>query len=341
VTVGVLVVDDSRTARRALEHAVESASDFLHVSGSVATSAEALRIVKRSPPGVIAMDVFLGDEDGVELAARIMETRPTPILLVTGADARDPALSFRAMQAGALDLLPKLPAPASREYEHERQRLVRALVALSRVPLVRRRTGVPVAPPLQQPMPDVVVIGASTGGPPLLQKILAGLRPPFPVPIAITQHMATGFVDGLATWLSSTTGHRVVVCEDEQPLEPGVVVIAPADAHLMLASPHRCHVTDAAPRAFHRPSVDELFESAARTTRARTVAVLLSGMGRDGVDGLVKLAEQGAHTIVQDPATAAVPTMPQSAIATGAVRVVLGPAEIAPTIEATVAAGKD
>jgi two-component system chemotaxis response regulator CheB len=340
VSVGVLIVDDSPTARRSLERAIESSSG-LHVAASVGSASEALRALQRVAVGVVAMDVFLGTEDGVELTAHIMETRPTPILLVTGADTRDPALTFRAMQAGALDLLPKLPDVGHRDYPHECDRLGRTLLALSRVPLVRRRSGALAPRFAARATPDVVVIGASTGGPPVLQRLLSGLRPPFPVPIAIVQHIADGFSRGLADWLTTTTGHDVKVCSSESVLTAGSVVLAPSNAHLVLSSPQRCHLVDGPPRWFHRPSIDELFDSAARTTRNRTVAVILTGMGRDGVEGLTKLSELGAHTIAQDPVTAAVQTMPASAIAAGAAEVVAVPQDLAATIESMVASGRD
>jgi two-component system chemotaxis response regulator CheB len=331
LTTRVLIVDDSATAREALTRAIEGEKGF-EVVGATARADEAMRLVTRRRPDVVTVDVFLGEEDGVDLAVRIMTERPTPILIVTGVNPRDPSLAFRAIRAGALDVLPKLPAPTHPDYPYERQRLLRALSALAGVPVVTRHERRPSSRQIEAPCAPtrLVVIGASAGGPPVLQEILKAS--PIPVPIAVVQHIADGFVGTLADWLASATGRRVRVCDREMDLEPGVAVLAPAGAHLALTSAGTLAPMVAPPRNHQRPSIDVLFESAAQWLGPRAVGVLLSGMGRDGAAGLSRLREAGAFTIAQSPATCAVDGMPLCAIELGAACAELAPADIAASL---------
>jgi two-component system chemotaxis response regulator CheB len=176
--------------------------------------------------------------------------------------------------------------------------------------------------------PELVVIGASTGGPPVLETILRGLPHPASVPIVIAQHILVGFETGLATWLTRTTGHEVVLARGGESPTAGVVYLAPADQDL------RCDATlGLRPRSSHiSPSVDVLFRSAAESRQARVVAILLSGMGRDGADGMLAAFKLGAMTITQDSGSCVVDSMPRNARLLGASRLTLPPEEIAPTV---------
>lgn len=345
--VQVLVVDDSPTCRLALRHVLES-DRGVRVVGEASDGARAERLVQTLRPQLITMDVHLGAENGIEVAGRIMGARATPILIVTGVDPHDPDLAFRALQAGALEVCPKPPAPGAPAYAAYRTRLLRAVHALSSVPVVtrRRRRSAPArsspAPPRVEPRPTpglggacaLVAIGASTGGPPLLHALLRALPPPYPLPIAIVQHIATGFVAGLAAWLGAETGHEVAVCSPREPLRPGRVYLARDECHLRLLGPGEIGSVGAPPRGHQRPSVDELFETAAVQLGAKVGAVLLTGMGSDGADGLARLRACGATTIVQEPKTCVVSGMPSAAIDAGAATWVLSPPEIAGALHA-------
>ncbi len=339
MSVRVLIVDDSPTARRALRYALEEEDD-LEVVGEVATGRDALESCRRLKPQLVTMDVFLEKESGLDVAAQLMREHPCPILVVTAADSNNPRLAFRALEAGALDVTAKLPHPGHSQYQERRRRLVRLVRTLAEVPVVRRRRGISEASPLSEPPgrldqpPAIVLIGASTGGPSVVAQILKLLPRPFPVPIAIVQHMMNGFAEGHRAWLADATGHRTVICKRGERLEAGTVYLAPDDAHLCLRSATLIGSNEDEPRGHQRPAVDVLFESAARQLGSRAVGVLLTGMGRDGAQGMLALYEQGALTMVQAPETCAVDGMPRSALALGAVKHQEAPPALAEAIRA-------
>lgn len=330
--VRVLIVDESPAAREAIARAVSSVPDVLQVVGSAASGTDALSQLTRLRPDIVTMSLRLGHEDGLTLVSRIMATQPVPILVIAALDGGDPALAFRAVEAGAVDVLPRLPAPAHPSYERQRRRLIRLLETLAGVPVVTRRHAAPVHK-LQRSPPSakqarLVAIGASTGGPPIIQEILTALPRPFPLPIAIVQHMAEGFGADFAAWLSSTTGHRVTICDREVELLPGAVYLAPDDAHLVLTAALRLAPSGEDLHRLHRPSIDVLFASVASRLGAGVVGVLLTGMGRDGAAGLAALERAGAVTIAQEPSTCVVDSMPMAAMAVGGAAAVMTPADI-------------
>jgi two-component system chemotaxis response regulator CheB len=343
--ISVLIVDDSATARVSLRQALES-DPQVQVVGEAATGEEALRLVKRHNPDIVTMDVFLHHENGLDVASAIMAQLPRPILVVTGGDVTDPTLAFQAIEVGALEICRKLPSPRSPDYPQQRDKLVRLVKTLAKVPVVSRHRRAK-SPKEREPerssakrapvqvsaqsrcQPKLLVIGASTGGPPVLGGILGQLPKPFPLPIAVVQHMEGSFVKGFAQWLAGVTGYTVVCVENWAPLEPGTVYLPRAQRHLRCTSANRVVASEEAPRGFLRPSVDVLFESAARYVGRGTIGVLLTGMGRDGAAGLKELHDSGGLTIAQEPLSCAVGSMPSHAIEYGAARAVLNPDRIA------------
>lgn len=336
----VLIVDDSSVARYALRTALARDPDIRVVS-ETATGEEALRLIPQLKPDIVTMDVFLRSENGLDVTAAIMASCAVPILVVTAKNPTDPELLYAALQAGALDVWAKLPSAKNPHYEEQRVRLARVLKSLARVPVVHRRRragqtvaheGVPERPSTRaqkDSRPAVVLLGASTGGPPVLAEVLAALPAPFNLPIVIVQHMAPGFTDGFARWLSDASGHRVEVAERETSLAPGSVVLAPPARHLIFQSPTTVAPIDGPSRDYQMPSVNVLFESAARHLGHRVAAVVFTGMGRDGTDGLAMLKAEGALSLVQTPSSCAVGSMPKNALAAGVVDAALEPAAIA------------
>lgn len=350
-SVRVVVVDDSPTARLALRMALER--EGVQVIGEASHGDQALRMVRSLKPDLVTMDVYLPSGDGIEVTRQIMTEVPTPVLMVTSLDPRDRSLVYRAMEAGALDVLGKPPPPGNPAYAEACRRLVRMVRSLSGVPVIRRRgscasdspgpaersPSIPV-PRAAQPMRaqleetvhepgDLVLVGASTGGPVVVRDLFLALPRPLPAAFALVQHMMTGFIAGFADWLGSETRRRVCVVTQPVRIEPDTIYVAADELHLEVQDESHLIASDAAPVAFQRPSVDVLFESAARVLGSRATGVLLTGMGRDGASGLLSLRRVGAMTIAQSPASCTVGGMPGAAIALGAAEVVAEPSEIA------------
>lgn len=182
------------------------------------------------------------------------------------------------------------------------------------------------------PRASVIVVGASTGGPQAVSRLLANLRKPFPLPIVIVQHIETGFDKGYAEWLTSETGQRVVLATDGEEPGPGTVYVAPTDRHLKFANAH--FVLDDGPKVLNqKPSVDTMFASAARQYGEQTLGVLLTGMGTDGADGCAAILAAGGYTVVQDEASSLIYGMPRAAVNRGAASRILALDAIGPFVD--------
>jgi two-component system, chemotaxis family, protein-glutamate methylesterase/glutaminase len=344
----VVVVGDSRTRTRTLRNLL-SAPGFV-VAAEVCTAADAEAAVVEHMPGAVLLDLDPAS-GGIEAIERIMGTRPTPVV-VCGAMA---AHSQAALAAGAVDVVGALDAlPSSPQYVTAMRRHLRVASRVRVITHPRNRlrakglTG-HLAPTADQPVPPpsavdqlstrnirVVVIGASTGGPPALATILADLPADLPVPVLVVQHMADGFVEGLATWLDGLSPLPVVMARRGHRLQPGMVHVAPAGVNTLLGPGLRVDLTTPPEGQFHVPGVDAAFASAAATCGSHALGVLLTGMGRDGAIGLRTLRDAGAMTIGQDEPTSVVWGMPAAAQALGAVETELPLPAIAAAIIAAV-----
>ena len=347
----VVVVGDSWTRTRAMRGML-SGPGFL-VAAEVCTPAAAEAAVVAHRPGAVLLDLDVA-AGGIEAIERIMGTRPTPVV-VCGALVEQ---SQAALAAGAVDVVGALDAlPSSPQYATALRRHLRVASRVRVITHPRNRLRAhglagPVAS-LAQPGPPpapvaappalagrevrAVVIGASTGGPPALATILADLPPDFAVPVLVVQHMADGFVEGLATWLDSLSPLPVVMAEHGRRLRPGVVHVAPARLNTLLRPGLRIELCSPPQGQFHVPGVDAAFESTAAVCGSRAVGVLLTGMGRDGAEGLRSLYTAGALTIGQDEPTSVVWGMPAAAQALGAVAVELPLSRIAAALTAAAA----
>jgi two-component system chemotaxis response regulator CheB len=170
---------------------------------------------------------------------------------------------------------------------------------------------------------EIVSVGASTGGPPLVCDLLTKLPAPFPLPIALVQHISEGFVHGLTRWLAEATGHEIVLCDKDQRLLPGRVYLAPEDRHLVMKSTSILGPSLKPPRKYQRPAVDELFESIGEIVGRKAIGIVMSGMGSDGTEGMKALHQAGALTIAQSPSSCVVDSMPRHAIESNSVKHVL------------------
>jgi two-component system chemotaxis response regulator CheB len=314
--VRVLVADDSELFRELLSRVVVE-DGTLELAAVARDGDEAARLARQHRPDVITMDLNMPDADGYAGIARIMAETPTPILVLTANPSE--AAGFKALSLGALDIEEKPDAEADLS---EYGRLLRnRLRLLAGVKVIRHPRGLreqrrkAAAPPAAPP--QLVVIGASLGGPRALSAILKKLPASFPVPIAVVQHIADGFTAGLASWLDQESALTVAEACDGEPLRPGRVVLAPSGKHLVVTR-GQVHLSDDPPVETFKPSVTPLFASAARHYGRRACGVLLTGMGRDGAEGLKTIQEEGGVTIVQDEATSAVFGMPRAALDLGA-----------------------
>jgi two-component system chemotaxis response regulator CheB len=266
-----------------------------------------------------------------------MQSCPVPIVVVSGSDSRaEVGADFRAIEAGALVIAARPYGLAHPGHVASAQALVRIVKSMAEVRVVRRWGG---TAPRRRPAPwprarQVVLLGASTGGPAVLRDILAELGPRFPLPVVIVQHIAPGFAAGLADWLAQASGFPVGLAAHGQTLAPGHAYLAPDGCQLAVTRTLTAALGDAAPEHGMRPSVSHLFRTLPDELRQGAVAALLTGMGKDGAQELKQLREDGAVTIVQDRASAAVYGMPGEAVRLDAALLVLAPAEIGKTLRA-------
>lgn len=328
----VLVVDDSATARMNLIHLLET-DPQIRVMAAVSDGPAALDFIKLRAPDAILMDIHMPGMDGFETTRRIMETLPVPIIICTATTSvHEMTNSFRVLEAGAVACIEK---PAGREHPgHAEQvaNLLQTVKLMSEVKVVRRwpktrGSNSPFAPRTPAEARShglrLVGIGASTGGPPVLQTILLGLPKDFPLPILIVQHIATGFLPGLAEWLSQTTGFRIqIAAYGVNPL-PGHVYLAPDNFHMGVSTTGRILLTRQEPENGLRPAVSYLFRSLAEVCGPNAIGLLLTGMGKDGAAELKLMRDRGAITFAQDRESSVVHGMPGEAIALGAATHVL------------------
>src|SRR5450631_414509 len=239
----VLIVDDSPSVRMMLEQIFSSDADF-EVAGCAGDGAEAVSAVECLAPDVVTMDILMPGMNGLDATRLIMERHPLPIVIVSGnLDAEEVLTSFRAMEAGALAALPKPRGASHPEHAADFALLLQRVRLMAEVKVVRRwpGSGAKTRPqPLpslsdEQSPPRVVAIGASTGGPLVINTILAGLQPDFPLPLLIVQHMAPGFIHGFAQWLNLTSCIPVRLACQGELLLPGQAYIAPGGSHLEVA----------------------------------------------------------------------------------------------------------
>ena len=324
----VLVVDDSRTAR-ALVTGLCDADPSLEVIDQVADGATAVERTAALRPDIVVMDIFMPGLDGYAATRRIMVEHPTPVILITaGADPRSREIGLRALEAGALAVLCKPEGDGASAVA-----FVAKVRALADVRVIRRydRGTAAVAAPVRvlthrRAPVDLVAVAASTGGPAALQRMVAVLPPGLRVPIVVVQHIVEGFTPGLVAWLDRTSPHPVRLADDGERLAPGTILIAPDGAHIELTAAGRVRLSRGQPIGGFRPSATRLFLSAADTYGSRALAVVLTGMGGDGLEGVRAIHDAGGVVLAQDEATSVVFGMPGVVVREGLAHEV-GPVE--------------
>jgi two-component system, chemotaxis family, protein-glutamate methylesterase/glutaminase len=337
----VLVVEDSVTVRKRLLEILAGDPEIEPI-GEAEDGKQAVEICQRVRPDVVSMDMMLPVMSGLSATEYIMAHCPTPILVVSSSVNRAELFrTYEALAAGAVDVLEK-PDGTAREGEWEKKylSLIKLVSRIRVITHLRARMGglsrhpAGLAPAVSDPVKDVhgcalVAVGASTGGPAAIVEILRSLPPSFQLPILFVLHINEPFGSAFADWLDGQTDRRVAFAKDGAAITGAIgrVIMAPPGQHLVVRQ-GRFRLTDDPERHSCRPSVDELFESVAREFGPSATACLLTGMGRDGAHGLLKVRQAGGLTIAQDEATSVVHGMPREAILLGAASRVLSLSDI-------------
>lgn len=314
------IVNDLRLAVEALRRAVVGMPGA-SVAWTASDGEEAVRRCAADLPDVVLMDMIMPVMDGVEATRRIMKATPCPILVVTATVEGNASKVFEALGAGALDAVatPGIGADGKTLNAEPLQRKIRALAMIARCGEAGAHNARPSAGPLSSPgvRPQLVAIGCSTGGPMAVAAVIRNLPASAPWPIVIVQHIDPDFARGFADWLTRETGREVAIVRDGQKLVPGQIVTPATGDHLILARDGTLRITaDPVDQPF-RPSVDVFFDSLADAARPG-VAVVLTGMGRDGAAGMAALRKAGWRTIAQDRETSVVWGMPGACVQSGA-----------------------
>ncbi len=319
MSVRVVVVDDSPTMRGLLKAVLERDPE-IEVVGSACDPYEAREAIKSLNPDVITLDVEMPNMDGIEFLEKIMRLRPMPVVMVSTLTHRGAETALRALEIGAIDCVGKpKQAGMNAGFDDLAERVKTA--ALSRVRATSQRTPVKKAPAEYAPGDKILAIGSSTGGVEALLSIIEHFPANCP-PTVITQHMPATFTASFANRLDKMCAPRVVEASDGAALSVGTVYLAPGgEAHLTIsgARKRQCRLIAGESVSGHRPSVDVLFRSVAECAGADGVGVILTGMGKDGAEGLLAMRNAGARTFGQDEASSVVYGMPKAAFEIGAV----------------------
>jgi two-component system chemotaxis response regulator CheB len=355
--VPIIVVDDSPVQRRFLRAAIEAGTEAgteFTVVGEARNGKEAVALVARLRPAAILMDLDLPVMSGIEAIELIMAVSPTPILVYSAhVGGQESTRALEALAAGAVDVLAKPGPHDTGSLDQYADEIRKKLRVASRIRVIthprgklRTREAAHATPRLgltrTTPITDevaarvgvkLIAVGASTGGPQALHTLLRALPSDLEQAVLVVQHMAEGFIAGLASWLDQLVPMPVIVGGSGRRLQPGTITIAPS-GHNLLVQDDRLRVScvDPQPGQFHVPGIDQCFTSVADSLGPDAVGILLTGMGRDGAQGLKAMRARGATTLGQDEATSTVYGMPQAAFALDAVDRQLALDDIAPAV---------
>ncbi|PHQ78511.1 MAG: chemotaxis response regulator protein-glutamate methylesterase [Coxiella sp. (in: Bacteria)] len=331
----ILIVDDSRTIAMLLTAIFEKEPD-MEVVGVAPNGKVAIEMTLELKPDIITMDIRMPIMNGFEATQEIMDVQPTPILVVSASvNDNELKIAFNAIESGALAVIEKPPGLEGDDYIKMHSSLMNHIRALSSVAVkrilpkykdtqsihLRNADGSLTNIRRGQAQNDLVALGTSVGGPVVLGQILSSLPSDFPIPIVIVQHIASGFIDGLVSWLNTSCRLIVKIAEEGEVLQAGVVYLGPKDTHFRLKRNGKdifVSLSDTPTDSLFMPSINELFTSIAKICPGHAIAGLLTGMGDDGADALLELHKQNCHTFIQDEETCVVFGMPGVAKQLGA-----------------------
>jgi two-component system chemotaxis response regulator CheB len=330
----VLVIDDSALMRGLLTEMINSAPD-VEVVGAAPDAVIAREMIKALNPDVLTLDVHMPKMDGLEFLDRLMRLRPMPVVMVSSFTSAGSETTLKALELGAVDFIGKPRADGAKRIEEYAEELIEKIRAAKGARLRHHVAPAPVTTlPTKAPMTPaplatarlgaggkIIFLGASTGGTEAIKEFLMAIPADCP-PILVVQHMPESFTASFARRLDGLCAPRVMEAQGNEKVEPGTVYIAPGHSHLQIRRTAAGYVTEllaTPPVNRHRPSVDVLFDSAATLVGRQAVGVILTGMGKDGAQGLLRMRQAGARTFGQDEASCVVYGMPREAFLIGAV----------------------
>jgi len=324
----VLITEDSPTIAEIIRMTLIKDKE-IQVIGWAKNGKECIEMTNKLKPNVITMDIRMPVMDGFEATKQIMAKTPTPILVFSASINDDLNVTFNALKFGALDVLEKpRTLTAGKSSDDMAEELIQRIKIVSRVrPFKKTFKPTPLESKKHRPKrisissdgDSILIIGASTGGPPVLNYILNKLPSKFPLPILIAQHITRGFIEGLVTWLQDGCSIKIKIGENNEPVEKGKVYLAPDNYHMGITDNKKIFLSNAPPISGHRPSVNFLMESSASVYREHCMGIILTGMGRDGAMGMMAIKKEGGFTLSQDMESSAIFGMPKVAIESGAV----------------------
>ena len=332
----VLLVEDSLIALELLQRLLKSSPE-VEIVGTARNGREALELIPQVNPSVICTDLHMAPIDGLELTKEVMAKFPRPILVISNSVQEDDTRNiFGLLQAGAVDIFPKPTSGDYREYEQVKQRLLAKIKMLSQVSVKAKSqhpewqsTGA--SAHINDPSSlRAIAIGASTGGPQAIHKLITSLPHDFPIPLICAQHIGDGFLTGLISWLKEDSHLNVKVAQIGETPAPKTVYFAPERAHLEFDAQGKFIYSNFTSATNTCPSIDALFRSVARIYGSSSASILLTGMGTDGVAGTEAVAAAGGMTIAQDEQSCLVFGMSKLAIDSGSIGHILRLSEIAP-----------
>jgi len=336
----VLVIDDSAFSRQTITRMLKT-SPLVEVVGSARDGEEALSKTLDLQPDLVTLDLEMPRMDGFTFLRLIMAKRPTPVMVISGRAGEEDV--FKALDLGAVDFIAKPTARATMELSTIQQELIRKVHAIRELRIEKVQERIKTAPPVLRRrastpahLPSVVVIGSSTGGPAALMQTLGAFTEAAPCAFLVAQHMPEGFTRGFAERLDRLTPFHVKEAEGGEEPAPGSVLIAPGGRHLELDAVGGrivSRIYEPESNDKYTPSVDRLFKSAAKHFGSNLLAVVLTGMGDDGRRGVCAVKECGGTVIAESEETAVIYGMPQQAVRTGSVDLVLPLNEIATAIQ--------
>lgn len=338
----VMVVDDLRSAREMIRINLESDPAF-EVVGYAASGMEAINLVSKLKPDMVTMDVRLPDTLGFNVVKKIMSIMPVPVVMITDSVSGKSKHIYHAFESGAVDVIEKSELYTFKKDLRVARDFTKKMLSLSNAKAIpysernkKKESKIAKSPFISDTSREpgkVIAIASSTGGPNTLRHIFSNIPENFPATFLVVQHMARGFIGGMADSLNEESSLDIRTAVDGERLSPGVALFAPDDYHMVVNDEQRIHFNRSPPVKGHRPAASILFPSVAEVFGEKVIGVILTGMGEDGAEGIKIIKDSGGKTIAQNEESCVVFGMPKEAISLGAVDRVLHFNDIAEEIE--------